>query len=102
VVAFLARQRTESVLQRQLARTARFLGSIFGSSAVVLAQSANVDPWLCVPAFRGVCLYRYRYIINDTRGFVKKSKAMIAQQFAAILSVAHAEGFVGEKGVNLT
>jgi hypothetical protein len=34
-------------------------GVVFGGLAVVAALAVqHVDPWLCVPAFRRVCLYR--------------------------------------------
>jgi len=30
----------------------------FGSQAVMTTRIVILDPWLCVPTFRGVCLYR--------------------------------------------
>jgi hypothetical protein len=31
---------------------------VFGNLAVMVTRGVTVDPWLCVPAFQQVCLYR--------------------------------------------
>jgi len=34
-------------------------GFIFGNLAILATFGVEVDPWLCVPAFRRVCYFGY-------------------------------------------
>jgi len=49
-------QKNEPGLFTRLANTT---GLFFGGLAVVVTHCVTVDPWLCAPAFRRVCLFGF-------------------------------------------